>query len=197
MILETLGVATVLVLVVTGVPQKVYRRYEDKVGDGIFWCKEKLVKTKTLMGSMDNLKKLRFEDEKVELALFKTEKAIRKIYAAKVTIQSEVDKWQAAKDAYDGHNEVGFGNLLKESQGLLDQINEQYDYAIAQKETQVALLEQINTDLIQAEASRLMANSSMDVPGDVLSRKSTSLKDKIRLEAISKTGDMDVRETDE
>lgn len=184
-----------LVLIASGIPQKAYRKYHDRIGDGLFWCRSQWQGIRKLTGTVSSVEQLKFENEKIQRSIDKMEIVVRRLYAIRQDMENHLNEWQSVLnfgDLSDSETEE-VKAIIDNIKQDIDAVREQYQYCIEQQESYRHLLNQSEMDLQEAEASLNIAKASLkNHPSDV-SKRLLSLKKTARRDSLAITGDISGR----
>lgn len=81
--------------VVLGIPQKLYKNNKEKIDDGLFWAREKFLRSKKYIGTSNSKAELEFERVKTERSIQKLIKVISSYKA--MMVECDVEKERLSK----------------------------------------------------------------------------------------------------
>jgi hypothetical protein len=145
--------------VILEIPQKLYKNNKDKIDDGLFWVREKFLRSRKYIGTSDAHSELKFELIKTERSIHKLIKVISSLKA--MSVECDIEKERLSKSGLKD-KDIEFLDLTK------NKIQEDYNVARIKLEQQKEQLREIRI---------LILSSSID---DMNSKISTSDKNNVR-----------------
>lgn len=169
-----------------GLPQKLYKRYEDQVSDFGYSMKKTYHRTKSMLGSANPVEELRFQHYSASRASDKMDESVRRLQAIKFDIEEDL---KGISYFADNGSEEAKG-LIEQQKNKLEDINSQIAYAKEMKEHYEAVQYQVAEELEMAEVSSSLAKSKAFDKPNTLSESASRNVIKARSRMIESIGDI-------
>jgi hypothetical protein len=143
--------------VVLGIPQKLYKNNKEKIDDGLFWVREKFLRSKKYIGTSNSKAELEFEKVKTERSIEKLIKVISSYKA--MMVECDVEKERLSMKGIK-EEDIKFLDATK------SKIEEDYNVAKIKLEEQKEQLRQLRIMILETSADIEHANLPLSNKND-------------------------------